>query len=157
MSILKLNIIKAGLINPQNKEKGYIARVITNGTADYDDIVADACRNTTLHKAEAKVAFDLCMETVAEKLKQGFIVDLGPTGRLYPSCTSEWVANAEELSLNSVTPKINYRPSDDIASAIKGATLRWVKASEAAGGNTVDEEDSPNLKEDGPGGLPVED
>lgn len=56
--------------------------------AGYEAIVAEACHNTTLHKAEAKVALELCMENVAEMLKQGYIVDLGPVGKLYPSCIS---------------------------------------------------------------------
>lgn len=56
--------------------------------AGYEAIVAEACHNTTLHKAEDKVALELCMENVAEMLKQGYIVDLGPVGKLYPSCIS---------------------------------------------------------------------
>lgn len=149
--ISKLNIVKSGRMNPQTKTMGYAARVITNGTADYDDIVANATRNTTLHKAEAKVAFELCMESVAEILKQGYIIDLGPVGKLYPSCTSGWVANAEDLQLSSVTPKLYFRPANEVASAIKGATLRWAKASEAADENVVDddEEEGPNLEQVG--------
>ena len=138
MSKLKIKVAKSGRINPQTKEVGYSARVITNGIADYDDIVANACRNTTLHKSEAKAAFELCMESVAELLKQGFIVDLGPSGKLYPSCTSKWVKLAEELKLSDVTPTLNFRPADDIAAAIKGATLQWVKDS---AGKAEDDDD----------------
>lgn len=139
MSQLKLRILKAGRMNPQTNEKGFSARVITNGTSGYDEIVAHACRNTTLHKAEAKVAFELCVESVAEMLKQGYIIDLGPVGKLYPSCTSGWVEKAEDLQLSSVTPKLYYRPADEISAAIKGATLQWVKASEA--NDIVEEEE----------------
>ena len=78
MSKLKLKIAKSGRINPVTKTMGYSARVITNGTANYEDIVEEACHNTTLHKAEAKVALELCMESVAAMLKQGYIVDFGP-------------------------------------------------------------------------------
>ncbi len=78
MAKLKLKVAKSGRVNPQTKAKGFAARVITNGTAGYEDIVAEGCHNTTLHKAEAKVALELCMESVAEMLKQGYIVDLGP-------------------------------------------------------------------------------
>ena len=56
MAKLKLKVAKSGRVNPQTKAKGFAARVITNGTAGYEDIVAEACHNTTLHKAEAKVA-----------------------------------------------------------------------------------------------------
>ena len=102
MAKLKLKVAKSGRVNPQTEAKGFAARVITNGTAGYEDIVAEASHNTTLHKAEAKVALELCMESVAEMLKQGYIVDLGPVGKLYPSCTSGWVEKAEDLQLSSV-------------------------------------------------------
>ena len=149
MTKLRLKISKSGRVNPHTKTVGFSARVITNGTATFEEIAAEACRNTTIHKAEAKVAIELCMESVAEMLKQGYIIDLGPAGKLYPSCTSKWVENAEDLTLADVTPKLNYRPADDIASAIKGATLRWAKASEATDENVVDddgEDDGPSMK-----------
>ena len=131
MAQLKLKVSKSGRINPQTKVMGYTARVITNGTADYEDIALDACRNTTIHKAEAKVAFELCIEIVAEKLKQGYIVDLGPVGKLYPSCTSTWVENADDLKLADITPSLYYRPATEIAAAVKGAVLQWSKATDA--------------------------
>ena len=138
MSKLKLKVAKSGRVNPQTKVKGFSARVITNGTAGYDDIVKEACHNTTLHKAEAKVALELCMDSVAEMLKQGYIVDLGPVGKLYPSCTSGWVEKAEDLKLASVTPSLYYRPADDIAAAIKGATLQWAKEADAESEDDAD-------------------
>lgn len=131
MAKLKLKVAKSGRVNPQTKAKGFAARVITNGTAGYEDIVTEACHNTTLHKAEAKIALELCMESVAEMLKQGYIVDLGPVGKLYPSCTSGWVEKADDLKLSDVTPSLYYRPADDISAAIKGATLQWAKESDA--------------------------
>ena len=76
------------------------------------------------------MALELCMESVAEMLKQGYIVDLGPVGKLYPSCTSGWVEKAEDLQLSSVTPSLYYRPADEVAAAIKGATLQWAKETE---------------------------
>lgn len=142
---LKLKISKSGRINPVTKKMGYSARVVTNGTADYEDIVQEACHNTSLHKAEAKVALELCMESVAAMLKQGYIVDLGPVGKLYPSCTSGWVENAEDLQLSSVTPSLYYRAADDLMAAVKGATLQWVKDS----ASSADEEAGTD---DGKGG-----
>ena len=138
MSKLKFRILKSGRINPVTKTMGYSARVITNGTADYEDIVQEACHNTSLHKAEAKVALELCMESVAAMLKQGYIVDLGPVGKLYPSCTSGWVEKAEDLQLNSVTPSLYYRAADELTAAVKGATLQWVKESATSAGDEAD-------------------
>ena len=141
MAKLKLKIAKSSTVNPQTKVMGYSARVITNGTAGYEDIVAEACHNTTVHKAEAKVALELCMESVAEMLKQGYIVDLGPVGKLYPSCSSGWVEKAEDLQLSSVVPSVNYRPAEEVTAAVKGAALQWVKDSEAAAGEDGDSGD----------------
>ena len=127
MAKLKLKIAKLGHINPHKKKKGYSGRVITNGKASYEDIVAEACHHTTMHKAEAKTALELFMETVADMLKQGYIVELGPVGTLYPSCTSGWVENAEDLQLSQIKPKLTYRPAKELSAAIKGASLQWEK------------------------------
>lgn len=147
MAITKLKITKSGCYNPQSLKSGFSARVKTNGIVGYEEIVAYACRNTSMHKAEAKACFELCMESVAESLKNGYTADLGPVGKLYPSCSSGWVEKAEELQLNNVTPKLNYRPSDEITSAIKGAILQWAKTSEA-----TDDEESTDEKEEESGG-----
>jgi len=76
MAKLKLKVAKSGRVNPQTKAKGFAARVITNGTAGYEDIVAEACHNTTLHKAEAKVALELCMESVAPSMPTRVLLPL---------------------------------------------------------------------------------
>jgi hypothetical protein len=140
----KLKVVKATNINPKTRQEGFSARVITNGKAGYEDIVLEACHNTTLHKAEAKVALELCMESAANMLKQGMIVDLGPVGKLYPSCSSGWFATAEELQLDSVKPGLYFRPAEDVESAIKGARLVWAKAED-------EQEITPDIP-DNPGG-----
>lgn len=127
MAKLKLKIAKIGCRNPNTKEPGFTTRVVTNGTASYEDIMSEVCHNTTLHRAEAKVAIELFMEGAAEMLKQGFIVDFGPVGRLYPSCSSGWHRTGEELKLNSVVPSLYYRPAPEVTAAIKGATLQWAR------------------------------
>ena len=127
MAKLKLKVEKAGHINPHTKTVGFVPRVITSGTAGYEDLVAEACHNTTLHKAEAKVGLELCMEAADKMLMQGYIVDLGPVGKLYPSCTGKWVEKAEEMELDSVVPSINYRPTKQMVAAVRGAALQWAK------------------------------
>lgn len=130
MAKAKLKVTRIGHLNPQTKKRGYSARIVTSGTSTLDDIVAEACRNTTLHRSEAKVALDLCMEIAAEKLKQGHIVDLGPVGRLYPSCSSRWVSKVAELKLGNITPTIFYRPATTLSTAVKAATLQWTDRQE---------------------------
>lgn len=130
MATLKLKVAKSKRINPQTKQMGFAARVLTNGTADFDDIVKEAGHNTTMHKAELRMAFELCMDSVADMLKQGYIVDLGPIGKLYPSCYSGWYEKEEDMKLDDVKPSLYYRAGDEVEGAIKSAKLVWAKAGE---------------------------
>ena len=140
MAQLKLRIKKVGMKKPVTKEPGFATRVLTNGTANFDDIVKDAGHNTTMHKAELRMAFELCMDSVTEMLKQGYIVDLGPIGKIYPSCSSGWYEKEEDMKLADVKPQLYFRASDEVEGAIKAAKLVWAKASdeddEEEGGTT---------------------
>ena len=74
MSNLKLNIRKTLLkrkINGELKE-GYYGRVITAGTRDFDQLAELSCVNTTVHKAEMKVAAELFLDGCAAALKEGY-------------------------------------------------------------------------------------
>ena len=128
------------------KQLGFVARVLTNGTADFDDIVKDAGRNTTMHKAELRMAFELCMDSVTEMLKQGYIVELGPLGKIYPSCSSGWYEKEEDMKLSDVKPQLYYRAGEDVEGAIKSAKLVWAKGSEE------EEEEEGEGEEGGEGG-----
>ena len=130
MAQLKLKIKKSGSKNPVTKQLGFSARVLTNGTAEFEDIVKEAGHNTTMHKAELRMAFELCMDSVTEMLKQGMIVDLGPIGKIYPSCSSGWYEKEEDIKLADVKPQLYFRAGDDVEAAIKAAKLVWAKASD---------------------------
>ena len=131
MARLKLKVSKAKHVNPVTKKKGYVARVLTNGTADYSDIAEDAAEDTTFNVDEIRAAAGIFCRAAAKMLKQGFIVDLGPLGKIYPSCTSGWFEKAEDLTMESVKPTIYFRASDDVNAAIRGASLVWAKAGDA--------------------------
>lgn len=129
MSKLKLKVSRAKHLNLQTRTMGYVARVTTNGKAFFDEIAADASENTTMHRAELRLALELCMDSVAKMLRQGYIVDLGPVGKLYPSCTSPCVDNVDDLLLSDVRPSLYYRASNEVATAIRTARLQWTKKS----------------------------
>ena len=129
MAKLKLKVERFKHINPSKGKMRYVARVVTNGTANYEDIAMEAGENTTLHQAEMKLAIELFIEEAAKMLKQGYIVDMGPLGKLYPSCTSGWVEKAEDLELSEIKPSLYYRPAEEIASAIRSASLVWASGS----------------------------
>ena len=116
--------------------EGYYGRVITNGRIDFGTVAVESTKNTTLHPAEAELAAKLFLEGVCERIKQGQIVDLGPLGRLYPAVNSKWETDPDNLVLNEMMPKVNYKASDDIAGAVKSATLSWAAANEEDGNDT---------------------
>ena len=150
MAQLKLRIEKISSKKPVTKEPGFATRVLTNGTAAFDDIVKEAGHNTTMHKAELRMAFELCMDSVTEMLKQGYIVDLGPIGKIYPSCSSGWYEKEEDMKLTDVKPQLYYRAGDDVEAAIKSAKLVWAKASD----EEDDEEGGDTPTPSGGGGTP---
>ena len=117
---------------------GYYGRVLTNGTKGFEEIVKTSCKNTTLDYREAELACKMMIDGIVENIKQGFIVDLGVLGKLYPAVNGRWDTNAENLSLQDMKPKVNYKAGDDIAAAIRGAQLQWTTEAETDE-NTVDD------------------
>lgn len=139
MATLKLRVSKAKNVNPKTKKTGIVARVITNGTADYDDIVEDAAENTTFNVDEIRAAAGIFCREAAKRLKQGYIVDLGPIGKLYPSCNSGWFEKEEDLTLDNVKPSLYYKAADEVEAAIRGAKLTWAKSKDVTDENTAPE------------------
>ena len=136
---LTLKIKKAASKNPSTKELGFAPRVITNGTADFADVSKYACKGSTISAPEMEASSKLFCEAAAEQLKNGYIVDLGPLGKLYPSVTGKWAKNKEDLSKADLKAKVNYRPGNDIAAAIAGATLSWASEKDEAADNTTED------------------
>ena len=150
MAALKLKIKKTLLKRKVDgvQKTGYYGRVITNGTKAHSEIALEACKNTTLHKAEAKLAMEMFLDSISENLKQGYIVDLGPIGKLYPAVSGNWVQDPDLLSLDDMKTKVNFRPSDEIKSAIGAAVLSWKKDEEEEEGTETPapEEDDDNTE-----------
>ena len=140
---LKLKIKKAKMVRKIDgvKKEGFYGRVITNGTKTWEQIVEEASRNTTVHKAEMKVASELLLDAVTVQLKNGYIVDLGPIGKLYPAVNGKWDENADNLQLSDMKPKVNYKAGADIEAAVKGASLSWTTEAETDQ-NTVTDDDN---------------
>lgn len=146
--MLKLKIKKCGLVRKVDgvKTTGYYGRVITNGKLDFAEVAVESAQNTTLHPAEAKLAAELLLDSISRRIKQGYIIDLGPLGTLYPAVSSPWKTDADELTLSDMKPRVAYRASDDVAGAVMGASLSWasVKEEEEADSNgTVTPDETP--------------
>ena len=140
---LKLKIKKTLLkrkVEGVTKE-GYYGRVITNGTKSFEDIVKQSTHGSTLDYREAELACKMMFDGIADSIKQGYIVDLGVLGKLYPAGNGKWDENADNQQLADMKPKVNYKAGDDIAAAVKGASLSWTTEAETDE-NTVTDDDN---------------
>ena len=93
----------------------------------------------------------MLIDGIAENLRNGFIVDLGVLGKLYPAVNGRWDTNADNLSLADMKAKVNYKAGDDIAAAIRGAQLQWT-TEEETDENTVTDDDQGGDNQGGNGG-----
>ena len=153
MAQLTLKVKKIAFKHPKTKQPGFVARVLTNGTESFDDICEIAGMNTTYAQEEIVACAGLMLKAAARQLKNGKIIDLGPLGKLYPSVNGRWVEKEEDLSLNDLTPHCNYRPSDEVSEAIKGATLGWANAKDEEKEETEQEPENPDNGGEGGGGA----
>ena len=144
MAKLTLKVKKIAFKHPVTKTPGYVARVLTNGTESFDDICEIAGMNTTYAQEEIVACAGLMLKAAARQLKNGKIIDLGPLGKLYPSVNGKWVEKEEDLSLSDLTPKVNYRPSDEVDEAIKGASLGWATAKDESNQESEQEPETPD-------------
>ena len=141
-----LKVKKDGVTVP-----GYYGRVITNGKKSFDTIARQSAKNTTLHPKEAALAAELLLEGICEEIKQGNIVDLGPLGTFYPAVTGKWEEDPDNLALADMTPKVNYKPSDDIAAAVRSASLSWTTEPDEDDDNTTPADNGNNNNQGGGG------
>lgn len=140
---MKIKIKKCGLTRKIDgvKKNGYYGKVISNGTKSFEDIIKQSTHGSTLDYREAELACKMMIDGIADSIKQGYIVDLGVLGRLYPAVNGNWSEDPEALKLSDMKPKVNYKAGDDIAAAIKGAQLSWTTEAETDE-NTVSDEDN---------------
>ena len=151
MANLKLKIKKAKMVRKIDGQKvtGFYGRVLSNGTKSFDEIAKFSCKGSTIDPREAELAAKMLIDGIAENLRNGYIVDLGVIGKLYPAVTGKWDENADNLQLADMKPKVNYKAGDDIAAAVKGASLSWTTEAETDE-NTVTDDD--NTQTGGNGG-----
>ena len=148
---LKIKIKKCGMVRKIEgvKKSGFYGKVIANGKKSFEEILKTSCKNTTLDYREAELACKMMIDGIADSIKQGYIVDLGVLGKLYPAVNGKWDENADNLQLADMRPKVNYKAGDDIAAAVKGAQLSWTTEAETDE-NTVTDDD--NTQTGGNGG-----
>lgn len=119
---------------------GYYGRVITNGTKTVEDILKASTHGSTLDYREAKLAIEMVIDGITDAIKQGYIVELGELGKLYPAVNGPWVEDADLLQLTDLRGKVNYKAGDDIAGAARAAKMTWTTEKETDD-NTVTDDD----------------
>ena len=148
---MTLKLSKTKTLNPSTKKMGYRTTVKSNGKADMDSLVASASKNTTLHKAELRMAFELMLDAIKENLSAGNIVELKGIGNIGFSCSGAWTETPEEQSAVEHKIGVSFFPSQEVHVAVATAKTSWTKDDEgdepsspdASGGTSGGEQKPP--------------
>ena len=127
---MSLKLSKTKAYNPSTKKQGYRTTVKSNGKADMDSLVASASKNTTLHKAELRMAFELMLDAIKENLSAGNIVELRGIGNIGFSCSGAWTETPEEQSAVEHKIGVSFFPSQEVHAAVATAKTSWTKDDE---------------------------
>ena len=127
---MTLKLSKSKAINPSTKKMGYRTTVKSNGKADMDSLVASASKNTTLHKAELRMAFELMLDAIKENLSAGNIVELKGIGNIGFSCSGSWTETPEEQTAVEHKIGVSFFPSQEVHAAVATAKTSWTKDDE---------------------------
>lgn len=124
---MSLKLSKTKAYNPSTKKQGYRTTVKSNGKADMDSLVASASKNTTLHKAELRMAFELMLDAIKENLSAGNIVELKGIGNIGFSCSGAWTETPEEQTAVEHKIGVSFFPSQEVHAAVATAKTSWTK------------------------------
>ncbi len=127
---MSLKLSKTKAYNPSTKKQGYRTTVKSNGKADMDSLVASASKNTTLHKAELRMAFELMLDAIKENLSVGNIVELKGIGNIGFSCSGAWTETPEEQTAVEHKIGVSFFPSQEVHAAVATAKTSWTKDNE---------------------------
>ena len=141
---MTLKLSKTKTLNPSTKKMGYRTTVKSNGKADMDSLVTSASKNTTMHKAELRMAFELMLDAIKENLSAGNIVELKGIGNIGFSCSGAWTETPEEQAAVEHKIGVSFFPSQEVHVAVATAKTSWTKddagdepsAPGASGGST---------------------
>ena len=141
-----LKLSKSKAFNPSTKEQGYRTTVKSNGKADMDSLVASASKNTTMHKAELRMAFELMLDAIGDALTSGMNVELKGIGNIGFSCSGAWTKTADEQANVEHKIGVAFYPSQEVHAAVATAKTSWTKDGEG------DEPTSPDASGGASGG-----
>ena len=120
-----LKLRKSKALNPSTQEHGYRTTVKANGRFGVDALVETASKNTTMHKAELRMALELMIDTIANALKSGKTVTLPGVGTIGFSCKGAWTKTAEEQTERKRKIGVAFYPSKEVLVAVAQAKTVW--------------------------------
>lgn len=153
---MTLKLTKSKAINPSTKKMGFRATVKSNGKADMDTLAKEASKNTTMHEAELRLAFELMLDAIKDNLTSGNIVELKGIGNIGFSCSGAWTATAEEQTAVEHKIGVSFFPSQEVNAAVAAAKTSWAKdgdTDEDGGGDTAKDDTASGGS--GSGGMEV--
>lgn len=127
---MTLKLSKTKTVNPKTKEVGFRTTVKSNGKADMDSLVASASKNTTMHKAELRMAFELMLDAIRETLSAGKSVELKGIGNIGFTCSGAWTKTADEQVGVEHKIGVAFYPSTEVHAAVATAKASWTKDNE---------------------------
>lgn len=127
-----LKLTKSKAYNPSTKEYGFRTTVKSNGKADMDALVESASKNTTQHKAEVRMSFELMLDAIKEALTAGKTVELKGIGNIAFTCSGAWTATAEEQTGVEHKVGVAFYPSQEVNAAVAAAKTSWAKDTDSA-------------------------
>lgn len=127
---MTLKLSKTKTVNPQTKEVGFRTTVKSNGKADMDSLVASASKNTTMHKAELRLAFELMLDAIQETLSAGKSVELKGIGNIGFTCSGAWTKTADEQVGVEHKIGVAFYPSTEVHAAVATSKTSWTKDNE---------------------------
>lgn len=128
---MTLKLSKTKTVNPQTKEVGFRTTVKSNGKADMDSLVASASKNTTMHKAELRMAFELMLDAIQDTLSAGKAVELKGIGNIGFTCSGAWTKTADEQVGVEHKIGVAFYPSTEVHAAVATAKTSWTKDNES--------------------------
>ena len=127
---MTLKLSKTKTVNPSTKESGFRTTVKSNGKADMDSLVTSASKNTTMHKAELRLGFELMLDAIKEALSDGKTVELKGIGNIGFTCSGAWTKTADEQSAVEHKIGVAFYPSQEVHAAVATAKTSWTKDGE---------------------------
>lgn len=120
-----LNLSATPARNPSTGEAGYRATVRSNGKNDMDALVELASKNTTMNKAEMRMAFDLMLDAIEQSLAEGKGVELRGIVTIGFTCNGPWTKTIAEQHSAQHRLGLSFHPGAVVRNALAKATFKW--------------------------------